>query len=616
MHERNYRFEEHWKLSMSETLSIAHSDQRPTSATAHDGLITRPLLILSAMALMFSVFNTAHRLAADQQLFWVAAALVLGTLTTVTAVMWNIVASSRAENQRLKQIAKAALEKIPTPESRHRMAHMGHEIRTPLNGVIGMLGLLLETELTPEQKNYAGIAHGSGRTLLSLLDEMLDRAKSEASQTTVASEVEIASVVENVTELLAPRAHAKSIEISSFIASDVPKYLPYRDLHIRQILFNLAGNAIKFTATGGISIRTTVKEKALQIAIRDTGIGMTSSEQTRVFKAFSQANEETSKRYGGTGLGLVISKSLVEAMGGTLEVESIVGTGSTFVVTLPFSPETTSEMELPLSGRHYDLLMLDNMMRYDLQKNLEAQGATTAVHAMTEHICTQVLSGPATAVICDSSSAVMVHRIALLRSKKQKSVPQIWMTVNPEERRTMRSLLTKPTTGYLMKPVRRSTLVRQLTERDDAHMAQQTADLRQLTRTLQKTKKLKVLLVEDSPVNALLAKTILTKAGHESKLVMTGQAALDALSASRKFDVVLMDIELPDMDGHSVARRIRTLERENYLQPMRILALTANAGSEAATACEAAGMNGHLSKPFDRADLEEALAAVTKAKAA
>jgi CheY-like chemotaxis protein len=261
-------------------------------------------------------------------------------------------------------------------------------------------------------------------------------------------------------------------------------------------------------------------------------------------------------------------------------------------------------------------VMDDTMLRYDLQKNLEAQGATTMVFDATLQNCTKVLASTATAVICDGATAAVLHKLARSRAKRHKSLPQIWLTLNPEERRTCRSLLTKPTTGYLMKPVRRSTLLRQLTERDDAHVAVQTAKLRQLAQVARRTKKLRVLLVEDSPVNALLVKTILTKAGHDSRLVTTGQAALDVLAADRNFDVVLMDVEMPDMDGYATTRALRQSEAEWNLPPLRILALTANTGREAVSACLNAGMTGHLAKPFDRADLEEALETMTRAKAA
>lgn len=589
---------------------------RPGPVTANDAQVTWPLLALAAAALMLGVFNAAHHLALNEQLLLSGFVLVVGTLCAVCAVAWNMLTGLRAENQRLTASLYQQHDTAIASDTRRMMANMSHEIRTPLNGVIGMLGLLLETQLTAEQKNYATIAHGSGRTLLSIMDEMLDRAKSEDNQAAGRAQVELAAVVENVTELLAPRAHAKSIEISSYIAADVPHILPFRDLHIRQILFNLAGNAIKFTETGGISIRATVKDQNLHIAIRDTGIGMTVVEQARVFKAFAQANDETSKRFGGTGLGLTISRSLVESMGGTLLLDSTVGKGTTFNVVLPLKAESQTQPDQRLSGRHYVLLMQDSMMRYDLQKNLEAQGSTTATEHATELTCSAVLASAATAVICDAASASLLHRLARARLKQKKPLPQIWLTVNPDERRSLRSLLAKPTTGYLMKPVRRSTLVRQLTERDSQHVAQQSAQLRQISRAVSKTKKLRLLLVEDTPVNALLAKTMLTKAGHETRLATSGRAALDLLAADRNFDVVLMDVEMPEMNGYETTRALRAAEKEWNLPPLRILALTANAQQDDIKACLASGMDGHVAKPFERTDLEEALLALTRKKAA
>jgi signal transduction histidine kinase/CheY-like chemotaxis protein len=597
----------------------SHPMRRSTDTapvTANDGQLTWPVLVLAAVVLMVGVIRIAHQLALQEQLILAGAALIGGSMLSALGVMWNVLTSTRAQNQHLHAVKAVPSLTHSAPDTKRMMATMGHEIRTPLNGVIGMLGLLLETELTAEQKNYAGIAHASGRTLLSILDEMLDRAKSEHADPHKSARVELASVIENVTELLAPRAHAKGIDISSCIAADVPDVLPFRDLHLRQVLFNLAGNAIKFTDSGGVSIRASMKQGALRLEVRDTGIGMSAAEQSRLFADFVQANDQTAKRFGGTGLGLVISKSLLENMGGLLQLESSSGVGSTFIVTLPLAIVGPHLAENRLTGRHYVLALADTMMRYDLQKSLEGEGATTSVVGVSATELAEILSGAATAVITDARAAALLHRMARSRNRQKKPVPQIWLTLNPEERRTRGKLLARPTTGYLMKPVRRSTLVRQLTERDSQHLAEQTAHLHRIGQTARKARKLRLLLVEDTPVNALLAKTMLNKAGHEACLATSGKAALQILALDRKFDAVLMDIEMPELNGHDTTRALRCAEHEKSLRPMPVLALTANARQEDVAACLASGMNGHLSKPFDRADLDEALAHLVRVKAA
>jgi signal transduction histidine kinase/CheY-like chemotaxis protein len=593
-----------------------HSTQ-PDSMSAPEGPMSWPLLALALCLFVIGLSKLFPALALPTQIIFAGGAILCGTLLTVLAFMWNWSSSLRAEKQELISELAQLKKANDLQQSPHMMATLGHEIRTPLNGVIGMLGLLLESELSAQQRNYASIAHGSGRTLLSILDEMLDRAKSEHGNAAAQGSVELAVVIENVTELLAPRAHAKHIEISSCIDKAIPLTLPFRDLHIRQILFNLAGNAIKFTHKGGVSIRARLLGQQLELSIRDTGIGMSADEQARLFNEFAQANDQTQQRYGGTGLGLVISKNLVESMGGQLQLQSIQGVGTTFVITLPLQQITANDEPQRLSGRHYILAMPDNMLRYDLLKNLEAQGATvTSTTSTHDRAFNEALNSNATAVICDAAAAKRLTRLAKLQTKQKKLLPQIWLLLNPEERRSLRSLLVKPTTGYLMKPVRRSTLVRQLTEHDGSHVAERASQLHQLSKSSAKSRKLRLLLVEDTPVNALLAKTLLTKAGHETVVVTSGRAALDLLAEDRIFDGILMDVEMPGMSGHDTTRSLRALEKEKALDPLPVLALTANVRNEDVAACLSAGMNGHLAKPFERADLEEALVKLTRRQAA
>ena len=581
--------------------------RRLTDRSLSDEGLSLPALLLAETLLMIGVFKIALKLGEQQSFLMAAAFLVGGTLLSCAALflMWNrhtLDATRKLASDRAKAEGERAEAEAAVLEKSRVLATMSHEIRTPLNGVIGMLGLMLETELSAEQKNYVGIANTSARSLLSILDELLDTAKSEALQKDRGGPLELEVLMETVTELMAPRAHGKGLEISSYIAPDVPRHVAINDLHLRQVLFNLAGNAIKFTERGGVEINAYLNAEAcLCIDVRDSGIGMNADELAKIFGEFKQANDQTERRFGGTGLGLHISRKLALSMGAKLDVSSVPGEGTNFQLVFAAALQRQQATNTgPLQGRSYALALTAGPAANHLKKALADLGAVVSQWSIGDG---------KSAVICDCASAEMIQH----HYKRSKHPPQIWVLLKPEERRSQLGLLQSPlTTGYLLKPVRRSALTNLLTARDSQMLEAASHNLRKLTKSAtketSKSRSLRILLVEDTDVNALLATTLLGKAGHVTTRVSNGREALHELTANGCFDVILMDMEMPVMNGRDTTVAWRKLEVENNWQPIPILALTANAGSGEREACLALGMNGHLAKPFERQDLEEALA--------
>jgi CheY-like chemotaxis protein/anti-sigma regulatory factor (Ser/Thr protein kinase) len=449
---------------------------------------------------------------------------------------------------------------------------------------------------------------------------LLDRARAEATETPNAKGAELGTIIENVTELLAPRAHGKGIAISSYVSSKVPQYLPFRDLHLRQILFNIAGNAIKFTNTGAITIEADVtKANKLTLRVTDTGIGMSQDELARVFQPFVQANADTQNKFGGTGLGLVISQKLVADMKGTLNVTSEPGRGTQFTISLPLpNALTAAPRTAPLVGRSYALVMGCDAPQNHLAQSLKDAGATAEAWTAKGKALAKAIAEnrSLTGIICDCASAKTILGHLRKLQKDKKPIPQLWIMMKPEERRLNQGLLKAPATGYLVQPLRRATLVNQLTSRDAETLSRATAGLRKLVAAGQKILPMRILLVDDTPVNAMVATAMLGKAGHSLVPAANGRKALQILEKDRGFDLVLLDLEMPEMDGYATSTAIRKIEAENKFSPLPILALTASSHVGDAARCFAVGMDGYLTKPFERQDLEEALQKLARKKAA
>jgi PAS domain S-box-containing protein len=552
-----------------------------------------------------------------------------GKSVKLTGILQDI--TERKEYERSLKDAREKAE-LATLSKGQFLANMSHEIRTPMNAILGMLQLTQKTELTTRQLDYVGKAEGAARSLLGLINDILDFSKVEAGKMELDNHpFQVNSLMRDLSVILSTNVGSKPIEVLYDIGTDLPPVLWGDSMRLQQVLINLGGNAIKFTASGQVVIALRVEHSNAQsvwveFSVKDSGIGIAPEQQAHIFTGFSQAEASTSRKYGGTGLGLAISQRLVSLMGGKFVLNSELGAGSTFSFTLEFPlggelPQALVEPPLHSAPAQRVLIIDDNAIAAELAVRMcQSWGWTTAVaHSGQEAV--DLLSAragdtafPFDVVYVDWQMPGMdgwqvTHWIRSTCAGRGWKQPVIVM-VSANSRETLAQRTQEEQnqlSAFLVKPITASMLQEAALQSTSSEFR-----LRQSKRNGSSQRRLagmRILVVEDNLINQQVAEELLVSEGALVSLAANGRLGVNAVASARpQFDVVLMDVQMPVMDGYAATRMIR---EELRLASLPIVAMTANAMVSDRAEGLAAGMNEHVGKPFDLGQLVHLLIKVT-----